>query len=110
MNNVTVGEYTLLAMPIAGIGGAKVPLPVAANGTDLSKGTSEDEVVKKLVERMKVIMRKGDGSGAIPSIEVPSLAIEIEGREIIHPASGDAFPIYGSITSWKVDPKSVLAE
>ena len=42
MNNVTVGEYTLLAMPIAGIGGAKVPLPVAANGTDPSKGTSED--------------------------------------------------------------------
>lgn len=101
MDNVVAGEYTLLSMPAAGAGGAKVPLSVATNGTD-------GDILKTLVERMSVVIRKGDGSGVVPPTKVPSLAIAIEGREVKKPAVDGAFPEFGPTTTFKVDVAEVL--
>ncbi|KAK0752590.1 hypothetical protein B0T18DRAFT_459371 [Schizothecium vesticola] len=106
MDNVVAGEYTLLSMPVAGVGGAKLPLSVATNGTD---GAASD-VFKALVGRMSVVIRKGDGGGLVPPTEVPSLAIAIEGREVIKPAVDGAFPEFGPPTTWEVDVGEVLKE
>jgi len=89
------GVHMLLSMPMAGVGGAKMPLPPTAGagpGTARPRGRPmRTWVVKGLVEKMTLVIRKGDGEGTVPVAKVPSLVVAIEGREVKQPASEDEF-------------------
>ncbi|KAK0751393.1 hypothetical protein B0T18DRAFT_387526 [Schizothecium vesticola] len=85
------GVHTLLSMPMAGVGGAKLPLTAGAKlpltagagaGNGTAKGAPDADVVKGLVEKMTLVIRKGDSEGTVPVAKVPSLVVAIEGREV----------------------------
>ncbi|KAK0749656.1 hypothetical protein B0T18DRAFT_323937 [Schizothecium vesticola] len=112
VGGVVAGEYTLLSMPTAGIGGAKVPLPptAAGGGNGTVEGVPELDAVKALVQRMSLVIRKGNGEGTVPVAKVPSLVVAVEGREVKQPASENEFPVYGPSRTFPVQVQDIAKE
>ena len=103
IDNILAGEYSLLSMPTAGVGGVNIPLQRTLAEANLNTTQPASEIVTTLKEKMKVVVRKVEREGLVPLGEVPNLVVAIEERDVIPAKSKEEFPVYGETTRWEVD-------
>jgi len=74
------------------------------------EGVLELDAVKGLVQRMSLVICKGDGEGTVPVAKVLSLVVAVEGREVKQPASESEFPVYRPSRTFPVKVQDIAKE
>ncbi|OLN85142.1 Tyrosinase 8 [Colletotrichum chlorophyti] len=91
------GSFTLLDMPRQGRSYDEVPLSRGVQAADVSR-LSTDGALGLIEDGLEVVINKLDGT-TIPLGQVPSLTIEVEGVDVVPPASLDELPTLGASRS-----------